>query len=165
MNERKQDLGKALLATDVGTIPESDPRRLTLNALRRDKRRVQMLAALTVFFWLLSAGGMMYVTYVYFDLLTRRTDLILVGLEPDEKKTQAERREWAREMYSVLREIAEVGMWAVWSCIAALTLAALTTVLLVFSSRRATLRQVNANLIAISEQLRQRQSSGRGAGH
>jgi hypothetical protein len=36
-------------------------------------------------------------------------------------------------------------------------LAALSTIMLIFASRRATLRQVNANLLEVSEQLRQLQ--------
>jgi hypothetical protein len=48
------------------------------------------------------------------------------------------------------------------ACMAALLLAAVSTLLLVFASRRATLRQINANLAAISEELKQlRQSSER----
>jgi hypothetical protein len=40
------------------------------------------------------------------------------------------------------------------ACISALLLAAVSTVLLVVASRRATLRQINASLLAISEQLK-----------
>jgi hypothetical protein len=39
--------------------------------------------------------------------------------------------------------------------VAVLALAALGTVLLIFASRRATLRQVNASLMVIGEQLKQ----------
>jgi hypothetical protein len=51
-----------------------------------------------------------------------------------------------------------VGDWATrWSlvCIIFLMLAAVCTVLLILLSRRATLRQVNASLVEISEQLKQ----------
>jgi type II secretory pathway pseudopilin PulG len=47
------------------------------------------------------------------------------------------------------------GLWVVAGAIVSLLLAALFTVLLVFSSRRATLRQINVSLMEISEQLKQ----------
>ena len=59
------------------------------------------------------------------------------------------------------RDIAAWVMVAQWAADAVLAtalivlLAALSTVALVFTSRRATLRQVNANLAAIAEELRQ----------
>ena len=45
------------------------------------------------------------------------------------------------------------------AAVAVLTLATLCTVLLLFASRRATLRQVNASLVEISEQLKQLRQS------
>jgi hypothetical protein len=51
--------------------------------------------------------------------------------------------------------VLQKGTLVVATAVGLLTLAALGTVLLLFASRRATLRQVNASLLEISEQLRQ----------
>jgi hypothetical protein len=48
-----------------------------------------------------------------------------------------------------------VGRLLVLGCIISLLLAAICTVLLTLLSRRATLRQINASLLEISEQLKQ----------
>jgi hypothetical protein len=53
---------------------------------------------------------------------------------------------------------AMVGDWAVYwllTCIISLLMAAVCTVLLILFSRRATLRQINAGLVEITEHLKQ----------
>lgn len=167
MNEPRRNPGEDLLAVDAGTVPETDPRQLTLTALIRDRRRVRLLAWLAVFFWLLSAAGMLCATYVYFEPLTTRTDHILMRLDENLNKPLAERRQYQEEMFHALRQVARVLMWFVSGCIFAAALAAFCTVWLVLSSRRSTLRQVNANLLQISRQLsalRQGDGAVRGAG-
>jgi hypothetical protein len=52
-------------------------------------------------------------------------------------------------------QVVQGGVKLLSACVAVVAFAALSTVLLVFASRRATLRQVNASLVEISEQLKQ----------
>ena len=52
-------------------------------------------------------------------------------------------------------QVVQGGVKLLAACVAVIAFAALSTVLLVFTSRRATLRQVNASLVEISEQLKQ----------
>src|SRR5262245_64878406 len=79
-------------------------------------------------------------------------------------------RQWYHAQQSNSKElrdwimVSELAAKTVFAVAALVLLAALSTVALVFASRRATLRQVNANLAAIAEELRQLRKNG-GAVH
>lgn len=150
MNER--ELGKALLkldAADLSGVPEM--RQQTLRILDRDKRRVRLLASLTLGLWLIAAVVISFVLYVfYWHIVPKQMVLIRnigVGQAPPPDVVQ--------QVVSVHITALQKGTVIVAVSVATLTLAALGTVLLVFASRRATLRQVNASLVEISEQLKQ----------
>src|SRR5262249_16865543 len=119
-----------------------DPRVLTQQILQRDRRNVEGYAALMLAFWLLAVAATAYFGY---DLYMRYVE-VEVLVEHFGLKRQA---------------IGELGVTFVIACAALVFLlgAVLFLVLLVFASRRATLRQMNANLIEISQQLKQLQQS------
>ncbi len=150
----EKELGRALLNVDVAPPPAApDPRQLTLKILERDRRRIRWLAVLATLFWILTTAGVVCLLPFYVMVVAPRLRAYQLGrahLEQD----------WNDWMM--------VGNWvACWilACIVSLLVAAVCTVLLILVSRRATLRQINANLVEISEQLKQlRQVASSGPG-
>jgi hypothetical protein len=138
----ESELGRALLKLDAAGLASAlDPRQQTAAVLSRDRRRVRRLAVLTVLLWLLAGAALGLMIWFHFLFIVPKLDAYVRNLN------------WRDGMAWVL-----ISKWAagvILAFVAAMLLAALCTVLLVFSSRRATLRQVNANLLEISEQLRQ----------
>ena len=140
----EKELGRALLNLDTAPKPaDSDPKHSTRVILDRDRRRVRLLAGLATLFWTLTAAGFVCLCPFYVLIVAPRL-----------RAYQAGRAELAKDW----NDWATVGNWdAYWllACIIALLLAAVCTVMLVLVSRRATLRQINASLLSISEQLMQ----------
>jgi hypothetical protein len=133
MNER--ELADKLLRLGASELSDPPgPRELTQRVISRDRRRVTALAALALVFWLVSV----VVLYVFMGEL--------LGLY-----AQFQKAGWpaadphAAPVYRFL-----LGLSA---SVEALSFAFLVTMVLLFVSRRASLRQINANLIEISEKL------------
>jgi hypothetical protein len=147
MNEK--DLGDALLRLDTSTRPPTDVRALTDRVLARDQRRVRVLTWLTGGTWLL-AGGMILFMLVMFALIFPA----MAKLKDEKFKdriTPAQREQSERELEMAFK----MSTVIVTMTVGALTVAGLCTLGLVLASRKATLRQVNANLMEITEQLKQ----------
>jgi hypothetical protein len=140
----EKELGRALLNLDVAPPPAApDPRQLTRQILERDRRRIRLLAGLATLFWVLTAAGIVCLCPFY-----------VIVVAPRLRAYQAGRAQLANDW----NDWALVGDWAAYwmlACILSLLLAAICTVLLILLSRRATLRQINASLVEISEQLKQ----------
>ena len=147
----EKELGKALLNLDVAPPPAApDPRQLTQKVLGRDRRRVRLLAGLATLFWILTAAGIIALCPFYVIVVAPR----LRAYQAGRAQLDNDWNDWAT-----------VGDWAAYwvlACITSLLLAAVCTVLLVLVSRRATLRQINASLVEISEQLKQMGRLSRG---
>jgi hypothetical protein len=159
MSER--ELGRSLL--QAGTAEPSgslDGRRLTAQILDRDRRRIRLLGAVTLLLWLLAAGGIAFMLYQLSVHLPRY--LAFSGEKVG--TTTLPRRQSITE--SSLAGF-QIGMVVVAGSMAVLALAGLGTFLLVLATRRATLRQINASLILISQRLerlqdlREQERSGR----
>lgn len=140
----EKELGRALLDLDVAPPAGApDPRQLTRQILQRDRRRIRLLAGLATFFWFLTAAGVVCLCPFYVMMIAPRL-----------RAYDAGRAQLANDWHAW----ATVGEWAAYwlvACIVSLLLAALCTVLLTLFTRRATLRQINASLMEISEQLKQ----------
>jgi heme exporter protein D len=140
----EKELGRALLTLDMAPSPAaSDPRQLTRQILERDRRRIRLLAGLATLFWILTAAGIVCLCPFYVLIVAPR----LRAYEAGRAQLANDWNDWAM-----------VGDWAAYwilACIISLLLAAICTVLLILLSRRATLRQINANLVEISQQLKQ----------
>ena len=135
MNEK--ELAKALLDVDATQLAGGpDPREQTRNIMRRDKFWIRLLVGLTVVLWL-AAIIIFYVTLGLF------LPYMAESLPSDA----------AEEMSDAATHMTFAIAFA--GSIEALMWAALCTILLVLLMRRATLRQVNASLVEISEQLKQ----------
>jgi hypothetical protein len=155
MNERQ--LGELLLQLDAGALREEpDPRRYTEQILRRDRSRV----------WWLTAGAL---SLWGFAMVLILTIMIILGLLMPMK---AHLRDQGERLTPEQRAVAERKVDEGMSMMLVLTAfsggvssaAILLSLLLILSSRQATLRQVNANLLEISEQLRALRSAPRPAG-
>jgi hypothetical protein len=145
----EKDLSKALLhldATDLASV--SDPLKLTRNVLERDRRRVRRLTVLTVGLWLLAAG------LILLDLIN--FGLIFPAQEHRWRQVQAgDVGDVERDaIQHQLLEAFEIATVLIGFSVAIMAVAALCSVLLILASRRATLRQVNASLLELSEQLK-----------
>lgn len=148
MNEKV--VGKILLGLDASQLgSDPDSRALVANVLERDRWRVHMLSMLTIILWTFAAAGILLVLLVLLSLYPKQQQLMR-DLHRGQL-TEAE-RDWIQQ---VLWAVVEKATVMVAVSVTALVLAALGTVLLVHASRRATIRQLNSSLFAISEQLKQ----------
>jgi uncharacterized membrane protein YbhN (UPF0104 family) len=165
----EKELGRALLKLDATQLSGTpDARQLTWRILERDRRRVQLLSGLTIGVWIFAAVVILLVLVgsgYLFPLREARLQAEKALEREREARLQLEKG--AGKITAAPREPFEENVKAALhkatlAAIAVLTLAALCTVFLVFASRRATLRQFNASLVEISEQLKElRQALGK----
>jgi hypothetical protein len=146
----EKELGRALLNLDGnGLTTAPDPRLLTGAILERDRRRVRVLAVLAIALWLVPLALLASVlTSFAGDFIPKQKQLqkhVAEGkLDGEERRSiEAFHLDW-------MAAGAKVGAISV----TAIALAAIFTVALISASRRATLRQINASLLVISEQLK-----------
>lgn len=148
MNER--ELGRALLNLDGVTLGDTpDVRQQTWRIVERDRRRVRRLTFITIAVWLLAVALILSVLVAFGFIFPREARLFE---EMQERKLPTAEREklWMMELMAFQK-----GTLLMAFSIAILSWAAFSTVLLVFASRRATLRQINSSLLEVSEQLKQ----------
>src|SRR5262249_45294333 len=125
-----KELARALLGLGASGSPDSPgAHEQTQRVLARDRRRLRFLAAITAVFWLGSAVvlyGFMAELLVLYARVQRAGPAVDPHVAP---------------VYRFLLTLS--------ASVEALVLALLGTVILMFASRRATLRQINASLIEI----------------
>ena len=144
-----KDLGSALLALDADKLAGDDARQQTWKILERDRRRVWWLTAITIALWagaILMVFGMLVAFGLVFPLQAKLRDPAELARLPPEMRQDAQfKAQIAFQMVTV----------GVTCSVGILAMAALATICLVIASRRATLRQINASLLEISQQLRE----------
>jgi hypothetical protein len=148
----EKELGRALLelsAFDLAGLP--DVRKQTEKVLDRDRRRMRWLTVFTVLAWL-AAFAMVLWMLVAFGLLFPKQAKLQMDLA--DGKISVAAAQGIQAANQIAFQMITVGVTA---SVGLLGLAALLTILLVLASRRATLRQINANLLVISEQLKELQ--------
>jgi hypothetical protein len=133
----KKMLAKALLDLGVGETSQDEARKQTQRILSRDRRWVRALIVVTSLLWLASAGTL------YWFL----SDLVGTYAEM-QKASGPEADPLIGSIYKFLIALA--------GTVEGLMFALLSTFVLMHFSRRATLRQINANLIVLSQQLEER---------
>ena len=146
----EQDLGKALLQRDAGDSTTPNAHEQAMKTLRRHRRWVWVLAGLAIFFWLVAAAGAFFSYFSFMVFVWPRLSEMLTN--PSEPSNPEGWRACHRFMV-------DVNVPLVASAAILMALAALCTVLLVFFSRRVTLRQINLSLAEISKQLAHLQKS------
>jgi hypothetical protein len=153
----EQELIRALQELVARHARPAEPRQLISEIVSRDRRRVGLLAGLTSLLWLCGIAGLLYMVFWFNRFIIAYTprgmDRAGSVLATDELHAQMDLHNSLEEFHAMmeLHHSLEGCMVAV----PALLLGALGTVWLVFSSRRATLNQINLSLAEISEQLRQ----------
>ena len=156
----EHELGEALLragAAEDRDLP--DARDLSSSVLARDRRRLRTLGGLILALWLAGAAGIGFVLYNLAIYVPKYMRLLM---KIEEGGVSMEQRQRIQE--NNLGGF-QIGLSITACSVAILALAALGTFLLVLASRRATLRQVNASLTSISDQLRQLSCDRAGARH
>ena len=152
------DLGKALLQLNsLELAGVTDARQQTWQVLERDRRRVRLWTGVTVGLWLLAMAWIVFVLVTFGLLMPMQAKLLQDPDKADERfKDDPEKAKAAAQMREpvMMNLILQKLVVNVTAAVAVLSLAALATVFLVLASRRATLRQVNASLLEISEQLK-----------
>jgi hypothetical protein len=144
-----KDIGKALLQLDAANLAGGpDLREQVSRVLQRDQRRVRLWTLLTAGLWLLAVTMVMGIL-IFLGLLFPMIAKLKAGdgqdrINEQQRQQLLEESDIAFKMVSVLIAMS-VGVLAA---------AALSTVFLLFASRRATLRQVSANLLEVSEQIK-----------
>lgn len=148
MNEK--EVGRILLGLDASRLGlDADSRTLTVRVLQSDRWRVRLLSVVTIILWGFAAAGILLVLFVLLSLYPKQQALMHDLQRGNLSETDRD------HIQQVLWIITEKATAMVAVSVGALVLAALGTVLLVHTSRRATIRQLNASLFEISEQLRQ----------
>ena len=156
----EHELGEALLragAAEDRDLP--DARDVVATVVARDRRRLRALGGLILALWLAGAAGIGFVLY---NLAIYVPKYMRLQMKIEERGVSMEQRQRIQE--NNLGGF-QIGLSITACSVAILALAALGTFLLVLASRRATLRQVNACLTSISDQLRQLSCDRAGARH
>jgi hypothetical protein len=144
----EKSLSKALLEQNGGG---SDQGKLqTWRILESDRRRVRAAAIVTVLLWLAASALVLSHLYmIYWNVLPKVEVLAIGAMHPGEPIDAEHRVMMQRHLVLVMRTLVVLVSIAV----GIVTLAALATVTLVVSSRRATLRQINASLRELTDQV------------
>jgi hypothetical protein len=168
---REQPAGKkammdALLTLD-GPMPASSVkgREITRKILRRDQRRIRILTGLTIAFFLLTVLGIGGAIYwynvmivpgmIFYDKNVFELEPQIHKLEPDlsQRKPQTDLAVSTAIVCRRLYRIQFINLGGIAALFVVVLAAALCMVLLIRASRGATLRQIQASLLILSEQL------------
>jgi hypothetical protein len=144
------ELANRLLKAGAEHSGTLDGGHLTAQVLDRDRRRIRLLGGLTLLLWLLGVGGMAFVLY---ELAVYVPQYLAFAGEMEGTTSITRRQSITESQFAGI----QIGVVVISCSVAVLALAALGTFLLVLATRRATLRQVNASLVLISERLEQLQ--------
>ena len=145
-----KELRNALLqldATDLAGV--ADLKQQTWRVLERDRRRVRWLTLLSIAIWLFAAA-LILTGLVSFGLVFPQQAKLVQDVESG-NMTNSQRDDVQRMVLMSFQK----GTLLIAFSVAIMAVAALFTVLLILMSRRAMLRQMNAGLLEIGEQLRQ----------
>jgi hypothetical protein len=151
-------LGDALVELNpAGVDDAASARRQADKVLRRDNWRLRLLAAVTIFLSVLSATGILGL--VYFFTVWIFPGLHHIAHDLSAPKGPPDPQGMKERLDAISYWSATAIDWAGTISVVAMILAVLCGILLVFASRRAALRVVDASLKDLSEQVRQLQQS------
>ncbi len=158
-----------LKSDDRAAAAPAEAHELAKRILRRDRRWVAILAAATAVFLLLGVVGICGSLYSFYRWIVPAMERVGSDLTRASGAGQGDSAH-AEAFYATTAQAFFVShvsqriiLWIVSASVAALLAAGVCTVLLVLATRRATLRQIQASLRAISEQVETLQQSLRAA--
>jgi hypothetical protein len=168
MNDK--ELGAALVKLDNADLSQvPDDQKKTWQILERDRRRVRWWTILTIAAWIPATLLSMWILVALALIFPADAKVKQLQAEHQAKVGAAADQpvaevivEWNGRKINLAEEARSLEisfkMMSVLTALAvlALSFAMLCSVLLIYSTRRATLRQINANLLVISEQLKRR---------
>lgn len=146
-DDKDDALARALVRADTGgggdvagrLAPTAGPDAQATAVLRRDRRRVRALVWVTLAMWLVAVGLAAGLVVLFFESVAPR-----MKHDADDVGQRVER---------TFVYVVGLGATLVAVAVGVLAMATLATLGLVFAARRATLREVNAGLAAVSRQL------------
>jgi ABC-type Fe3+ transport system permease subunit len=162
MAKNERDLGDALLKFDAaGMAAVPDAKQQTERILRRDRRRLRWWTVLTIVAWLPAVIFILAVLVELGLLFPLQAKLVKIREEqkagvakPGDEYVHNGRKlnlpQLERDTDTAFKKLNVLTVLSV----LALSFATLFSLILISSSRRATLRQINASLLEISQQLK-----------
>jgi hypothetical protein len=161
----KKALVDTLLAID-SRMPTSsaEGREVAKRVLSRDRRRVRILTWMTSGLFLLTVIGICGALYWYHIKVTPafekfHRDIVLLDKQFDKREAKLSEQDllrWTMEMASAgsytLFLIQYANLWGILTLLGGTLAVVFCTVMLIIASRRATLGQIQASLLALSEQ-------------
>jgi hypothetical protein len=163
-----KNVGDALLKLDL--TPSSDPPAAQIERIiDEDRRRVRRWTRISIALWVIAAVGAMVIFVIgglAFPLIAKLlmeekkvASSVAADGKPEVEKSVGTTKEGespldANTPFTVLAKLVAMCMVIGTAAFMALVFAGLATVLLLVRSRSATLRQINANLLQIAEQLK-----------
>jgi uncharacterized membrane protein YbhN (UPF0104 family) len=150
MTMSEKELGRALLELDsqkLAGVPEA--REQTWKILERDRRRVWWLTAVTIALWGASIL-MVFLMLVAYGLVFPMQAQLNMEDEVARMQLTPQQLQDARMKAQIAFQMVTVGVTA---SVGLTCFAVLSSILLGLAARRATLRQINASLLEISQQL------------
>jgi uncharacterized membrane protein len=140
----EKEIGAGLIRLDGEGTAESELQALTEKLLRRDRRRVGILATVSVVLWVAAASGFFLLGYLFFTAIVPK-------LQSYARRPPS----WNEGVSGLWITIGSGAVTIVLGSVVAFLLAAISTVVLIVTSRRATLRQINASLQRIARELQE----------
>jgi multisubunit Na+/H+ antiporter MnhB subunit len=147
----KKTLADTLLAIESRTSTSSaEEREVVQKVLHRDRRRIRILTWATIGFFLLAVIG------IYWNFHLAKTEVYSKIFRCQDQISRQDITGVERHILILLQEAYMSqfkNILAASVAFAAILVAAFCTVLLIMVTRRATLRQIQASLVALSEKL------------
>jgi hypothetical protein len=130
----------------------AEAQRVATETIRRDARRVRMLAVLTIGLWIVAA---LLVASIAMPLMAKMKHVAIMLKQPGPTGQPLSAQEIADLLANVLPGALGVGVVMLGMAMLAGMLASICTVALSLTIRRVTLRQISESLAQISTQIRE----------
>jgi hypothetical protein len=140
----------------------------SLHSITKHQRGLKMLTGAALGLWLVAMIGSVFLIWAYFVMYLPKEKVILRDFEKEYQaastnavsasSAESEKRRVGKQHITfVMTRVVGIGMVSTATCVAVLSAGMFATIILVIWNRRVTLRQINANLMQISGQLKELQ--------